>query len=153
MFIIKIVANQAPRGGIMKFESAYPVICTDKLIESRDFYTHNFNFEITFEADWYISLRSKESPVYELALMNYQHPGLPQDFRQPTKGVLLNFEVSDVDQEYDRLKQRGLPIVFDLKSEEWGQRHFITKDPNELLVDVIQNVPPSEAFSQQYTQK
>lgn len=137
----------------MKFESAYPVICTDKLIESRDFYTHNFNFEITFEADWYISLRSKESPLYELALMNYQHPGLPEECRQPTKGLLLNFEVADVDQEYERSKKGGLPIVFDLKSEEWGQRHFITKDPNGLLVDVIQNVPPSEAFSQQYTQE
>ena len=135
----------------MKFESAYPVICTDKLIESRDFYTHNFNFEITFEADWYISLRSKESPVYELALMNYQHPSLPEECRQPTKGLLLNFEVADVDHEYDRLKKAGLPIVFDLKSEEWGQRHFIIQDPNGLLVDVIQNIPPSEAFSQQYT--
>ena len=135
----------------MKIESAYPVICTDKLTESRDFYTRNFNFEITFEEDWYISLRSKESPVYELALLNYQHPSLPAEFRQPTTGLLLNLEVADVDQEYDRLKKDGLPIVLDLKSEEWGQRHFITKDPNGLLVDVIQNVPPSEEFAHQYT--
>ncbi len=42
-------------------------------------------------------------------------------------------------------------MVLDLKSEKWGQRHFITKDPNGLLVDVIQNVPPSEEFVQQYT--
>jgi hypothetical protein len=32
-------------------------------------------------------------------------------------------------------------MVLDLKSEKWGQRHFITKDPNGLLIDVIQNVP------------
>ena len=137
----------------MKIESAYPVICTDKIIESRDFYTRNFNFEITFEADWYISLRSKQSPAYELALMNYQHSSLPEEFRQPTRGLLLNFEVGDVDREYDRLKKKGLSIVFDLKSEEWGQRHFITEDPNGLLIDVIQNVAPSEAFAQQYTQE
>ena len=135
----------------MKFESAYPVICTNKLIESRDFYMGYFNFEITFEADWYISLRSKESPVYELALMNYEHPSLPKECRQPAKGLLLNFEVPDVDQEYDRLKKIGLSMVFDLKSEEWGQRHFITKDPNGLLIDVIQNVPPSDAYSKRYT--
>lgn len=135
----------------MKIESAYPVICTDKISESRDFYTRNFNFKITFEEDWYVSLRTKESPEYELALLNYQHPSLPEEYRQPTKGLLLNLEVADVDQEYDRLKKRGLPMVLDLKSEEWGQRHFITKDPNGLLVDVIQNIPPSDAFSQQYT--
>ena len=135
----------------MKIESAYPVICTDKLTESRDFYTRNFKFEITFEEDWYISLRSKKSPAYELALLNYQHPSLPAEFRRPTTGLLLNLEVADVDQEYDRLKKDGLPIVLDLKSEEWGQRHFITKDPNGLLVDIIQNVPPSAEFAQQYT--
>ena len=134
----------------MKFESAYPVICTDKITESRDFYTRHFNFEITFEADWYISLRSKESPAHELALMDYRHPSLPEEYREPTKGLLLNFEVADVDQEYDRLKKGGLSIVYEIKSEEWGQRHFITKDPNGLLIDVIQNIPPTEAFSQQY---
>ncbi len=134
----------------MKFESAYPVICTDRLMESRDFYTRHFNFEITFEADWYISLRSKETSVYELALMDYRHTSLPGAFQEPTKGLLLNFEVADVDQEYDRLKKAGLSIVYEIKSEEWGQRHFITKDPNGLLIDVIQNIPPSEAFSQQY---
>ena len=46
MYIIKFLPNQALRGGIMKFESAYPVICTDKLSESRDFYTRNFNLSI-----------------------------------------------------------------------------------------------------------
>jgi len=134
----------------MKIESVYPVICTDKIIESRDFYSRNFHFEITFEADWYISLRSKESPAHELALMNYQHPSLPEAYRQPTRGLLLNFEVADVDREYDRMKKEGIPIVFDLKSEDWGQRHFITRDPNGLLIDVIQNIPPSEAFVKQY---
>jgi hypothetical protein len=54
-----------------------------------------------------------------LAILNYQHPGLPEECRQPTKGLLLNLEVADVDQEYDRLKKRGLPMVLDLKSEEW----------------------------------
>ena len=61
----------------MKIESAYPVICTDKIAESRDFYMQNFHFKITYEEDWYVSMRTKESPEYELALLNYQHPSLP----------------------------------------------------------------------------
>jgi uncharacterized glyoxalase superfamily protein PhnB len=135
----------------MKIVSAYPVICTDKIAESRDFYKQHFNFKITFEEDWYISLRSEKSPEYELALLNYQHPSLPSESRQPTSGLVLNIEVADVDREYNRLKKEGLPMLLDLKSEEWGQRHFITKDPNNVLIDVIQNIPPSEEFAQQYS--
>ena len=86
-----------------------------------------------------------------MALLNYQHPSLLEECRQPTTGLLLNLEVADVDQEYDRLKKGGQSMVLDLKSEKWGQRHFITKDPNGLLIDVIQNVPPPEEFAQQYT--
>jgi hypothetical protein len=38
-----------------------------------------------------------------------------------------------------------------LRSEAWGQRHFITSDPNGLLIDVIELIPPSEAYAQQYS--
>ena len=81
----------------MKICSSYPVICTDKIQLTRDFYTFNFNFGVTFEADWYVSLKSKESPQYELALLDYKHPSLPAAYRQTAKGILLNFEVPDVD--------------------------------------------------------
>jgi len=48
------------------------------------------------------------------------------------------------------LKKGGLPIVLDLKSEEWGQRHFIVEDPNGILIDVIQNIEPSAEFKEEY---
>lgn len=43
----------------MKISSMYPVICTDKVEESKEFYTTNFPFEISFETDWYLSLAAK----------------------------------------------------------------------------------------------
>jgi hypothetical protein len=57
-----------------------------------------------------------------------------------------------VDAVYERLKAAGLPIHLELKSEEWGQRHFITADPNGLLLDVIQPIPPSAEYAQQYSE-
>lgn len=134
----------------MNLKSSYPVICTGKIQESRDFFIHNFDFETTFEADWYVSLVSKSNPNYELALLDYHHSSLPENFRKPAKGVLINFEVSNVEEEYERLKTKDVPIVLDLKSEEWGQRHFIAVDPNGILIDVIQNIQPSEEFAAQY---
>jgi len=136
----------------MKLTSSYPVICTDKIQESHDFYKENFDFETTFEADWYVSLRSRQNANFELALIDYHHPSVPEGFREPTRGLLINFEVENVDVEYERLKARELPMALDIRSEEWGQRHFITRDPNGILIDVIQNIDPSDEFTGQYTE-
>ena len=135
----------------MKLESSYPVICTDKIAQSRDYYMQHFNFEPTFEDDWYVSLRSRDNANYELALLDFRHPSLPENFREPTRGMLINFEVSNVDEIYEDLKSKQLPMILEIKSEEWGQRHFITTDPSGILIDVIQNTPPSEAYADQYT--
>jgi catechol 2,3-dioxygenase-like lactoylglutathione lyase family enzyme len=87
----------------MSLDSFYPVICTDRIKESRDFYVSLFGFEPTFEADWYVSLRRPEPPHYELALVDQSHPTIPAGYRAPVRGLLLNFEVSDVDADHDRL--------------------------------------------------
>ena len=134
----------------MKPQSIYPVIGTDKITESRDFYTRYFDFEVTFEADWYVSLKSSQNPAYELALLDYRHPSLPEAYQKPAQGVLINFEVENVDIVYEELKEAGLPVLLELKSEDWGQRHFIACDPNGILIDVIQNIAPEGEFAEQY---
>ena len=130
--------------------SIYPVIGTDHIAVSRDFYTRYFDFEIVFEADWYVSLKSRTNPACELALLDYRHSSLPEPYRHPARGVLINVEVLDVDEAYALLNDQGLPMVLELKSEEWGQRHFITRDPNGLLIDVIQNIAPTGIYAEQY---
>ena len=41
-------------------------------------------------------------------------------------------------------------IVYDIKNEDFGQRHFIVEGPNKILIDVIQPIPPSEEFLKNY---
>ena len=138
----------------MKFNSLYPVICTTRIEETTHFYTTHFLFEVTFEADWYVSLRTKDEPYFELALLNPEHLTMPKSFRKPLDGgLLLNFEVEDVDLEYARLKSAGLPIILELRDEDFGQRHFITQDPNGVLLDVIKVIPPSIEYASQYTEQ
>ena len=60
-------------------------------------------------------------------------------------------EVSDVDTVYDRLMAEKIPLVQDLRSEDFGQRHFIVQDPNGILIDLIQNITPTAEFLEQYT--
>ncbi|MCG7523533.1 VOC family protein [Streptomyces sp. OfavH-34-F] len=135
----------------MKLTGFYPVIGTAKLRESHAFYTRLLGFETTFEADWYVSLRRPEAPGYELALLDHTHPTVPAGHRVPAQGLLLNFEVEDVDAEWDRLvTAEGLPPVLELRSEDFGQRHFIVSDPNGVLIDVITPITPTEEYRDQY---
>ncbi len=135
----------------MTLTSFYPVICTPRLRESHDFYTGMLGFETTFAADWYVSLRRPGPLPYELALLDHEHPTLPEAYRAPVRGLLLNVEVSDVDAEWQRLVVAGgLQAELGLRSEDFGQRHFIVADPNGVLIDVITPVPPSAAYAEQY---
>ncbi|MFE1961907.1 VOC family protein [Streptomyces sp. NPDC059479] len=128
--------------------SFYPVICSEHLAESLEFYTTLFGFEKTFQSDWYVSLRRPEPPYYELALLDADHPTMPEAYRRPAQGLLLNLEVDDVDAEHARLVDgAGLTPVLPLRSEDFGQRHFIVADPDGVLVDIITPIKPSPEFA------
>ncbi|MFF8639762.1 VOC family protein [Streptomyces sp. NPDC015345] len=133
--------------------SFYPVIATRDVAAARDFYVRHFGFEATFEADWYVSLHRPDAPQYELALLDHTHPTLPEGHRTPVRGgLLLNFEVDDVDAEYRRLVgQAGLPELLSLRTEEFGQRHFIVAAPDGVLIDVITVVAAGAEYAEQYT--
>ncbi|MFJ7126160.1 VOC family protein [Streptomyces sp. NPDC098101] len=131
----------------------YPVLATGDVAASRDFYTRHFGFEVTFEADWYVSLRRPDAPQYELTLLDHAHPTVPEGHRAALRGgLLLNFEVGDVDAEHRRLVAgAGLPEVLSLRTEEFGQRHFVVAAPDGVLIDVITVVPPGEEYAALYT--
>lgn len=131
--------------------SFYPVLCTERLGESVAFYSTLFGFETTFTCDWYVSLRRPEPPHYELALVAAEHETVPEAFRRPAQGLLLNFEVADVDAEYARLVTgAGLKTELPLRSESFGQRHFIVAAPDGVLIDVITPIAPTGAYADAY---
>ncbi|MDX2137897.1 MAG: VOC family protein [Chloroflexota bacterium] len=136
----------------MQFSSMYPVIGTSKVAETADFYIQHFGFSETFRSDWYISLVHRGESPRELAILDYSHPTMPEAYRKPVQGLLINFEVQSADAEYTRLiETAGLPLIRELKSEDFGQRHFVTVDPSGVLVDVIENIPPRGDFAAMYT--
>jgi len=134
----------------MKATSYYPVIMTGDVAATTAFYVAHFGFEKAFEADWYVHLVSADDASINLAVLQGDHETIPAEGRGRVSGLLLNFEVEDVDAVHDRLVAEGLPILRSLRDEEFGQRHFITADPNGVLIDIIKPIPPSAAFAQQY---
>lgn len=134
----------------MRPNSYYPVIACENVAETAAFYTAHFGFNVVFEADWYVHLQSGADENVNLAILDCTHETVPDGYRNPVQGLLLNFEIDDVDAEYARLKDAGLPILRDIKSEDFGQRHFITRDPAGVMIDVIKVIPPSAEFAAQY---
>lgn len=125
--------------------SFYPVLMSQNVAAAGSFYVEHLGFEIVFEADWYISLRRDQ---WELAILQHDHETIPEGFRKPITGLLLNFEVEDVDAEYQRLVVEGdLPARLPLRSESFGQRHFIIEAPDGVLIDLITPIPMSGEFA------
>jgi catechol 2,3-dioxygenase-like lactoylglutathione lyase family enzyme len=134
----------------MKCTQYYPVIMTDRVAETAAFYTQYFRFQPQFESDWYVHLQSIEDAAVNLAVLQGDHATIPEAGRGRISGLLLNFEVDNVDAEYERAQSNRLPILLELRDEPFGQRHFITQDPSGVLIDVITPIPPSEEFLKQY---
>jgi catechol 2,3-dioxygenase-like lactoylglutathione lyase family enzyme len=136
--------------GLMPLESFYPVLLVEDVTASARFYTEHMGFGKVFESDWYVSLKHREDPAYELAIISNDHETIPEGFRRPTSALLLNFEVPSVESEYERLRAAGVKILQPLEDLPAGQRHFICQAPGGVMVDVIQEIPPSPEFAEQY---
>lgn len=135
----------------VKSTSFFPVLTTAKLTECRDFYTQCFGFTVVFEADWYIHLASETG--IQLGFLQPNHPTQP-DFLQAAyggSGLIYSLEVDNVDQEYEKIKKSGIPILLELRTEEWGQKHFMIKDPAGMVIDVVQHTEPMDEYKDKYT--
>lgn len=136
----------------MHLVSSYPVIMTDVVAKTASFYKEQFGYTLTYETDWYVSLQKAEGDrFWELAVLRFDHETVPPPFRNKSQGVLINMEVSDAAEVYRRLVTEGpLDAIKPLTDESFGQRHFILLDPAGNMVDVIENVPPSEEEAENF---
>lgn len=134
----------------MKVSSYYPVIMTGDVAGTAAFYQRHFGFVALFSSDWYVHLQLHGDAAVNLAVLDGQHDTIPATGRGRAAGLLLNFEVDDVDGVHERLAAAGLPILRSLRDEDFGQRHFITADPNGVLIDIITPIPPTAQFAAQY---
>lgn len=113
-------------------------ILTEKLQESKLFYTTHFGFQVRFETEWYLLLVSPQGQEVAFMLPDLPTMTLPE-FRHAYTGNGLWFilETKHIQDEYERLKKTGLPMVIDLRTEAWGDTHFTVIDPNGIAVDVV----------------
>ena len=113
-------------------------IITEKLAESKAFYTQVLQFGVTFENDFYLLLHTPNQEA-EISFLLPNHPSQQPLFQKPftQQGVYLTIEVENVDEYYQKLKEQGVPIAIELREEPWGDRHFAIIDPNGIGIDIV----------------
>lgn len=138
-------------GDFSEYESVYSVYITKDLEKSKTFYTQWFDFEIIFEASWFVYMETKGAHKFSFALIDENHPSTPPSYGAFNgRGSFLTLQVSDATLMYEKLKAKGAPITYHLKKEAWGQIRFGLTDPNGLYVDVVQQVEPVAGYWEQY---
>lgn len=125
----------------------YPMLYSSDVAAASVFYTTHFGFDMTFASDWYVSLRHRLNPAYELGLVAAGHDSIPEIGRDAISLLLLNIEVEDATAEATRLADAGIAIIQPLRDERFGQRHLIVAAPDGVLIDVIEEIPPSAEFA------
>ncbi|ATA90151.1 VOC family protein [Capnocytophaga stomatis] len=120
-------------------------IITEKLAETKAFYTEVLNFGVTFENDFYLLLHTPNREA-EISFLLPNHPSQQPIFQQPfqNQGVYLTIEVENVDEVYKELKFKNIPIEIELRNEPWGDRHFAIKDPNGIGIDIVTYSEPDK---------
>ncbi|QJB38170.1 VOC family protein [Chitinophaga oryzae] len=118
-------------------------IITEKIKESKDFYTRVLGFGVTFENDFYLLLHTPGHTA-EISFLLPEHASQQPLFRPAFggKGVYLTIEVEDVKTIYADLRAKGVPIQISLREEPWGDHHFAIMDPNGVGIDIVQYAAP-----------
>ncbi len=131
----------------MKANALSPAFTTDKVAETRDFYVKYFDAKITFDCGWYVNLEFGN----EASTLQFMSPQQPEHQLSSGAGLIYNFAVENVDQEYERLTRAGLAVVVPLEDHPWGDRGFAVQDPNGISLYLYSEREPDEEFKQYYT--
>ncbi len=118
-------------------------ILTEKLAETKAFYTEKLNFGVSFENEFYLLLHTPNQES-ELSFLLPNHPTQQAFFHAPFegKGMYLTIEVDDLDSLYSELIKKGVEIKVELRTEPWGDRHFAIEDPNGIGIDIVKYTQP-----------
>jgi len=135
---------------MIKINNSFPVFIVKNTSHAKAFYTTNFDFHVAFENEWYIHLVTKSG--VQVGFMLPDQPTQPEIFHNSHSGtgIIFSIEVDDVDSAYDIAKEKNLDIALDVRSEDWGQRHFCIKDPNGIYLDIVQAIDPTDEYLDGY---
>ena len=121
----------------MKITSSAVSLNVDDVPASSSFLVEHFGFREEMAADGFASLSRPDAGV-NVVYLRRGLPTLPADQRdEHANGIILAFVVDDLEGELARLQGEGVTITMPLTAEEWGERAFQVRDPNGVIVQLV----------------
>jgi len=109
----------------------------DDVAASVRFLTTHFGFTEEMSADGFASLGRADAGM-NVVFLRRGLETLPADQRDDhAAGLILAFEVDDLESELARLQAEGVAITMPLRAEEWGERAFQVRDPNGVIIELL----------------
>jgi catechol 2,3-dioxygenase-like lactoylglutathione lyase family enzyme len=106
---------------------------------SAQFLREHFGFTTAMEADGFVSLQHPDGGPNVIFLRTGLETFKPADRSGSAgDGLLLVFEVGDLDLQHERLVAEGVPVVTPTETEPWGERYVQYRDPNGLIIQLVQ---------------
>jgi catechol 2,3-dioxygenase-like lactoylglutathione lyase family enzyme len=145
---------QNNRTAVTEYQDVYSIYITKDLKASKDFYVKWLDFEVVFEASWFVYMQTKGDRKFSFALIDETHPSTPPSYGAFNGlGSFLTLQVEDAPSVYEKLKKMQAPISYPLKKEDWGQIRFGLTDPNGLYIDIVQQIDPVAGYWEKYPAK
>lgn len=121
----------------MKITASAVSLNVDDVAASVRFLTAHFGFREVMSADGFASL-ARDDAGMNVVFLRRGLDMLPDDQRHDHAcGLILAFEVDDLEGELARLQAEGVRATMPLRSEEWGERAFQVRDPNGVIVELL----------------
>jgi uncharacterized glyoxalase superfamily protein PhnB len=121
----------------MRITASAVALNVEDVAASSAFLVDHFGFHEEMAADGFASL-AREDAGMNVAFLRRGLETLPEDQRADhAAGLILAFVVDDLEGELARLRGEGVTITMPLTSEEWGERAFQVRDPNGVIVQLV----------------
>ncbi|MGV9249106.1 VOC family protein [Streptomyces sp. NPDC003710] len=121
----------------MKVSSSAVSINVDDVPASTAFLVEHFGFREEMSAEGFASL-ARDDVGMNVIFLRRGLGTLPADQREEhAAGLILAFVVDDLEGELARLRAEGVTITMPLTEEEWGERAFQVRDPNGVIVQLV----------------
>jgi catechol 2,3-dioxygenase-like lactoylglutathione lyase family enzyme len=114
----------------MTIKRVVPNFRSDEPAAAGDFYAL-LGFELGMDLDWIATFVSPGNPTAQVTLIRADPSGFHPD---------ASIQVEDVDAVHSRVVERGYDVLYGPADEPWGVRRFFVRDPNGIVLNVMQHV-------------
>ncbi|MEM8491629.1 MAG: VOC family protein [Pseudomonadota bacterium] len=111
-------------------------ICSADLALSKAFYVELLGLQVKYDSDWYVQLCVPGNADMEYGIIQRSHELVPSQYQQRPTGMYVTFVVPDVEVAYQQALRMRIPILQEPRDEFYGQRRFLTQDPDGCLIDI-----------------